>query len=84
MDADRFKLEQELMELSHVEEDLDIVIDNVLEENLDIDEIANTLVGIRSLCKMRFERAFNTFENLIKNGKLTDSHFVDDYQTENE
>lgn len=72
MDADRFKFEQEIIQLSSIEDDLDILIENVVEETLDVDEISNALIGMQILFKMRYQRVFNTFEALVHNGALGD------------
>jgi hypothetical protein len=72
MDADRFKFEQELVQLSSTEDDLDILIENVIEETRDADEISNALIGIQTLFKMRYQRMFNTFEALVHNGAIGD------------
>lgn len=70
MDADRFKFEQEIVQLSSIEDDLDILIENILENEIDADEITNALIGMQSLFKMRYQRMFNTFEALVHNGAI--------------
>lgn len=68
--ASRFKLEEELMQVSQTENDIELLIDSVMNEELDVDETANALIGIKMLLQLRFSRAFTTFEELVRNGDL--------------
>lgn len=58
------------MQLGNTEDDIDLLIDHVLvrESEIDADEIANTLSGIRNIFELRFQRACNTFETLMRAG----------------
>lgn len=69
MGADRFKFEEQLLQLSVVEDDIGTLIDS-LENELDVDTIANVLIGIQSLFSLRFSRMFCTFEELVRNGEI--------------
>lgn len=66
----RFDLEQEIMNCWRVTDDVNILFENVMEKDLTTDQIANTLLGIEELYKMKFEKLFSTFEELIKQQDL--------------
>ena len=66
----RFTLEDQIMECWGVVDDLDMVYGT---ESLydDQDRMANVLLGMQELYKIRFQRLFQTFEHLIQEGKIT-------------
>lgn len=66
----RFDLEQEIMNCWRVTDDVNILFENVMEKDLTTDQIANTLLGIEELYKMKFEKLFFTFEQLVKQQDL--------------
>lgn len=72
--ADRFDLENELMQLGQTAEDLDTIaefaIESALDEEGSTDRIANALVGAKELFEMRFRKTFDTFEQLIREGQF--------------
>lgn len=78
MNADRFKFEQELGQLSNTEDDIDLLIEHVLEDDADPDEIANTLMGIQRLFSLRLQRVFNTFEALVHNGDIKAPNYANE------
>ena len=59
-------LEQEIMKAWHVVDDIDLLYENVMETNTSRDEIANALLGLESIYNMRFQKLFNTFEEVCK------------------
>ena len=65
----RFDLEQEIMDCWGVVDDIDIVYYKHAEAN---DELANVLLGLKTLYQLKFERLFNTFEDCIKQRLLKD------------
>lgn len=66
----RFDLEQDIMRTWHIIEDLDIFCEEVGEKDMSTDDLMNRLIGLSSVYNARFEKLFNTFEKLIKNGNL--------------
>lgn len=62
----QFDLEQQIMECWHVVDDIDMLYEGVLERDLSKDDIANILLGMKSLYHMKFDRCFGTFEQMIK------------------
>ncbi len=69
--VDRFDLEQDIMKCWNVTEDIDLLYRNVMERDLTTDDIANALLGIKTLYEMKFEEMFSNFETLVHEKKLT-------------
>ncbi len=69
---DRFKLEEQLQSCALVQEDLEAILYKVGDSPKPPteDELMNMLIGVIELSKVRHERAFNTFETLVKDGKI--------------
>jgi len=61
-----FDLEQEIMKAWHVVDDIQLLNENVMETDMSTDDIANALLGLEKLYNMRFEKVFNTFEEVCK------------------
>jgi hypothetical protein len=68
--SDRFDFEQEIMSCWNVTEDLDILTEGVLEHGMSPDDIANALIGMKTLYNLKFDKMFNTFETLIRERKI--------------
>lgn len=65
--ADRFELEQQIMDCWHVVDDLKVLFENVVEdENLTKDTISNVVLGLEQLYQMKFDKLFRTFEQVTK------------------
>jgi hypothetical protein len=61
--ADRFKLEDDIVNLHNVADDLDMLAGAALEdENLSRDDIANALIGLGVMLRLRADKAFDTFK----------------------
>lgn len=63
----RFDLEQEIMDCWGIVEDLDIVYHAHGDKD---NELANVLLGLRTLYSLKFERLWDTFEDCVKTKKL--------------
>jgi hypothetical protein len=61
-----FDLEQEIMKAWHVVDDIDLLYENVIETDMSTGDIANVLLGLESVYNMRFQKLFNTFEDICK------------------
>jgi len=61
-----FDLEQEIMKAWHVVDDIDLLHENVIETDMSTDDIANVLLGLKGVYSMRFQKLFNTFEEVCK------------------
>ena len=70
--ADRFDLEQGILKCWNVTDDIDLVYRKLMDnpDELDVDEISNLLLGIKSLYDLKFDELFNTFEQLIHDKKI--------------
>ena len=69
---DRFKLEELIGQLGNFEDDIDTVISRLLDhpDKVDENEMANALIGIKTLHKLRCEETLRVFEHLIEKGEL--------------
>ena len=63
--ANRFDLEQDIMDCWNITKDLDSLLLAVVRG--DEDQIMNIIIGLRSLYDLKFEKMFNTFEQCIRN-----------------
>lgn len=68
---DRFDLEQGIMKCWNVTDDIDLLYRNVMEKGLTTDEIANALLGIKTLYEMKFDETFDCFTQLVHEKKIT-------------
>ena len=66
----RFELEQALQELWQISEDLQLVVENIINGDMADEEVANTLIGLRSIHLLRCQKTDYIFEELISNGSL--------------
>ncbi len=67
---DRFDLEQELLGCWNITDELKITNESLLDGNLTLDELSNILMGLEKLYHLKFQKTFDTFENLISNDHL--------------
>lgn len=71
--ADRFDFEQYIFECWSVTKDIDMLYEYVCETptaKVDQDMVANILLGMKQLYELKFDKLFNMFEELVKDGKL--------------
>lgn len=68
--TDRFDLEQNIMKCWNVTDDIDLVYKNVMESDMTNDDIANALLGLKTLYNMKFEELFSNFETLVHERKI--------------
>jgi hypothetical protein len=72
--ATRFELEEAITATWATADDLGLVIEAVLDDGIsaktDPDKIANILIGIRELAKLRNDKVFQIFEELVSSGAL--------------
>lgn len=66
---DRFDLEQDIMACWNVVDDLDVFLSRYLDgPEMSEDDVANVILGIKSLYELKFNKCFATFEQLLANG----------------
>jgi hypothetical protein len=71
-DIDRFDLEQEIMACWNVVDDLDVFLSRYMDgPEMSEDDVANVILGIKSLYHLKFDKCFATFEQLLANGGFT-------------
>lgn len=70
---DRFDLEQQIMKCWNVTDDINTLYEGVMDSypEMTTDQIANALLGMHQLYELKFNKLFSTFEQLIKEGKIT-------------
>ena len=66
--TDRFDLEQQIMACWNVTSDIDTLCEGVIESDMTTDQIANILLGMKQLYELKFNKLFNTFEELTRKG----------------
>jgi hypothetical protein len=69
---DRFDLEQDIMACWNVVDDLDVFLSRYMDgPEMSDDDVANVILGIKSLYQLKFQKCFDTFEQVLKNGGFT-------------
>ena len=63
-----YDLEQRIMKCWELVDDVNLLYEQVMENDLhkDQDKLANALLGLCTIYGMKFERAFNTYEEALK------------------
>lgn len=82
---DRFDLEQDLMKAWDVTDMIEELIRQHLDRPqgaFDEDELANRLQAIQYVTELRFQRLWDGFEVMLKNGKFTSMQFKPDVEIE--
>lgn len=59
-----FDLEQSIHDTWNIVNDIDVLLEGVLEKDLATDEIANVLLGLRTLYNLKFDKMFKQFETV--------------------
>jgi hypothetical protein len=68
--SDRFDFEEQVLQCWNIVDDLQIVFENVVETDMSRDDIANVLLGLKTLYQMKFQKTLDTFERLIFRGEI--------------
>ena len=68
---DRFDLEQQILQCWNLCEDVATLAEGVMEQDLSTDQIVNVLNGLHDLYDIRFNKLFQTFETLLREGQIT-------------
>lgn len=73
---DRFQLETEIHDLHVIADELDLIAENLIEnDEIDVDETTNALIGVAAVTRMRVAKLFTTFKSVFK---------LDEYREERE
>jgi len=59
-----FDFENEFIMTFHIIDDIDLLYENVMNNDMSKDDIANVLLGLKKIYSMRFEKSFDLFEKL--------------------
>ena len=79
--ADRFQLETDITNLYNIADDIDLVVEAILERDMDTDDVANALLGISTMTKLRVDKAFDSFKATLKLDEFKQSNADDDTTT---
>jgi regulator of replication initiation timing len=62
---DRFDFEQQIMDCWRITDDIKQVSEGILEGDLNIEETANILIGLRQMYELKFNKLWDMFEGVI-------------------
>jgi hypothetical protein len=63
---DRFQLETDITNLHNIADDLDLLLEGILERDMDTDDVANAVLGIATMARLRVDKAFDSFKTAFK------------------
>ncbi len=71
----RFDLEEDIANLNQIGEDIETIIYAVGDSAIKYteDQLLNMLIGIKQLHDARYEKMWNTFEHLVKEGTISNN-----------
>lgn len=63
----RFDLEQEILDCWHITNELNLLYEQAMDRQVPLtqDQLANMLLGLYELYNLKFERTFETFEEVV-------------------
>lgn len=64
--ADRFQLETDITNLHNIADDLDLLLEGILERDMNTDDVANAVLGIATMARLRVDKAFDSFKAAFK------------------
>lgn len=72
----RFELEDAMSNLHQIGEDIDTIIYAIGDSPIKHteDQLLNMLIGMKQLHDTRYQKMWDTFEQLIKNGTISDKN----------
>lgn len=72
----RFDLEESITEMLQISDDIDAVLHAYMDspDPATEDEVANMLIGAKQLHEVRYKKMWSTFEDLIKNGSISNKN----------
>jgi hypothetical protein len=68
--TDRFDLEEQIVEFSHILVDIDHLLEEVIEGEPTKDDISNVLLGLSALYDIKYRKLWRTFSELIRTHQL--------------
>lgn len=70
MKFDRFDFEQAIMTAWNGNDDLDFILQTLENEELNMDEVMNLVIGIKELQNKKFKKIWDMFQSGISEGKI--------------
>ena len=72
---DRFDLEEAMSALYNMGDDIDVILHSYMDARVrpTEDDMANMLIGAKALHNARYQRMWQVFEELIKNGVISNN-----------
>lgn len=69
----RFDLEDAMSQMTNLEDDIDVILHSYMDARIrpTEDDIANMLIGVKSLHSARYQRMWQVFEQLIEEKVIT-------------
>ena len=67
--SDRFDLEQQILDCWKVTDDIQLAFELSMDKN-DPDQMANLLLGLKTLYDLKFNKMWDTFEKCIHNREI--------------
>lgn len=69
----RFDLEDAMSQMGNLEDDIDVILHSYMDARIrpTEDDIANMLIGVKSLHSARYQRMWQVFEQLIEEKVIT-------------
>ena len=79
----RFDLEEAMSAMHSLGDDIDTILYSYMDSSVrpTEDDMANMLIGLKSLHNARYQRMWEIFETLIKEGTITNQCCVTTYKT---
>ena len=76
---DRFDLEDAMSALYNMGDDIDVILHSYMDAKIrpTEDDMANMLIGVKALHNARYQKMWQVFEELIKNGTLSNKGVKD-------
>lgn len=78
--ADRFELENDILSLTSVADDLDVLAQAIMEHDPSEDDILNVIMGLSGVLRMKVDKTFDTFKaafNLDEYNQKSQSQYGD-------
>jgi len=77
---DRFDLEDAMSALYNMSDDIDVILHSYMDAKVrpTEDDMANMLIGAKALHNARYQRMFQIFEQLIKEGVINNNNIEEE------
>lgn len=72
--SDRFELETAILNFGNLADDIDNICEAVLEETINTDDLANALIGLSTLLRLRVDKTFDTFKATLQLDEYSPQH----------